>query len=119
MKRILGAGLLSLVALGFSTTAQADGPFRNAADCIRANLNTGLVPGPWYTYWAYDGGCSMSSPYATPCWTYESNFQTSAPIYPYWPTSPTPATQIGNYPTPYSLNSFQPGGYYPSYWYGR
>jgi len=75
---------------------------------------SGNVPGPWYTYWPSGGQPYMTSNYATPGWTYESNFQLPAPIYPYWPQGAGQTQQA-----PYSAPGFQPAGYYPSYWYGR
>jgi hypothetical protein len=116
MKRLILAGLLALPFLTASP-ARADNPFA----CLKANCNTGIVPGPWYTYWPSDGGYVMTSQYANCCWTYESNFNTSAPIYPFWPTSPTPYTTLsGNdFPSSFPATGFQPGGYYPSYWYGN
>ena len=117
MKRLILAGLL---ALPFLTpgTARADNPFA----CWKANCNTGIVPGPWYTYWP-GGGCDnrMTSAYANDCWTYEMNFQTPAPMFPYWPPSQTPNTYLSSpgSPTFYPNMGYQPAGYYPSYWYGR
>ena len=75
---------------------------------------SGQVPGPWYTYWPYNGAPYMSSAYATQGWVYESNFQLPAPVYPYWPAGAAQAQ-----PAPFSAPGFQPAGYYPSYWYGR
>jgi hypothetical protein len=71
----------------------------------------GIVPGPWYLYWPYDGSGGMTSPVSSNHWHYENHFQTPAPIYPYW------AASQGVYPTP--STGFQATGYYPDYWYGR
>jgi hypothetical protein len=75
------------------------------------NECAGIVPGPWYLYWPYDGSCRMTSPISSFHWEYECHFQTPAPVYPYW------AASQGVYPTP--ATGFQATGYYPSYWYGR
>src|SRR5207302_11264433 len=44
------------------------------------NECSGVVPGPWYTYWPYGGQPAMTSPYETPGWVYENNFQLPAPV---------------------------------------
>jgi hypothetical protein len=75
---------------------------------------SGNVPGPWYTFWPYNGQPYMTSAYATQGWVYDNNFQLPAPVYPYWPTNVTAAPAA-----PFSAPGFQPAGYYPSYWYGR
>jgi len=81
---------------------------------------SGHVPGPWYTYWPYSGQPFMTSPYATDSWTYESNFQVPAPVYPFWPVAANGAAPPAAVAAaaPYS-GGFQPAGYYPSYWYGK
>jgi hypothetical protein len=44
----------------------------------------GIVPGPWYTYWPYDGAPFMTSPYNFPAWVYDDNFKYGAPSpYPF------------------------------------
>jgi hypothetical protein len=61
---------------------------------------SGVVPGPWYTYWPYGGAPAMTSPFSDPGWTYESNFQTPAPIaYPFWPAAASTAPSAGSYPS--------------------
>jgi hypothetical protein len=84
------------------------------ADC------TGNAPGPWYLYWPYGGGNVMTGPVVAG-WTYDSNFQQPAPIYPYWPARAPVAAFAGTgfAPATYPTQAFQPVGYYPSYWYGR
>jgi hypothetical protein len=82
------------------------------ADC------SGVVPGPWYTYWPTPGNPYVqSAPQAYPGWTYFDNFQTPAPVYPFWPTSPSSYAGSVNYGMQYT--NYQPTNYYPSYWYGR
>jgi hypothetical protein len=85
------------------------GGYCGGADC------SGQVPGPWYAYWPNAAGV-MTGP-AYPNWTLADHFQVSAPIYPYWPASPSPyypatANDFGG-------GAYQPVGYYPGYWYGR
>jgi hypothetical protein len=122
MKKLILAGVLAAAfAAVHASQARADGPFLTFLFNQKADYNTGIVPGPWYTYWPYGGGCTMTSPYENPCWVYENNFTMSAPIYPYWPASPTPYSVLSSpgRPTAYPTSGLQPGGYYPSYWYGR
>jgi hypothetical protein len=123
MKKFIWAGLLALpLAVCPASTARADGPIVSWVFQLKGQFNTGIVPGPWYTYWP-GGGCDnrMTSAYANDCWTYEMNFQTPAPMFPYWPPSQTPNTYLSSpgSPTFYPNMGYQPAGYYPSYWYGR
>jgi hypothetical protein len=71
----------------------------------------GAAPGPWYTYWPTGGG--YMSGYDSPGWVYDNHFQTPAPV-PYGPAAPPSPMDGASYGA-----SFQPAGYYPSYWYGH
>jgi hypothetical protein len=77
---------------------------------------SGVAPGPWYTYWPTAANpYVMTSPVDTPGWTYASNFQTPAPLYPYW--APVAYVNVPSVPNPNA--GFQPTSFAPSYWYGR
>lgn len=72
---------------------QAPGYDRHACGVMDGNSAFGpcgnvRVPGPWYTYWPYNG-TNLSSQYATPNWTYLHHFQTPAP----WAAAPRPVPQ--------------------------
>ena len=58
--------------------------------CGRATACCGNAPGPWYTFWPGPDGF-MTSPYATPNWVYDMNFQTPAPVFPYGPVAAYPS----------------------------
>ena len=133
MKRLLLAALLALPALAVGqSTARADGlcfgipAGFHVSSTSRINVSlhisrscgggcgfggcgfgcSGAAPGPWYQYWPNQNGV-MAAPSTYPGWRYDNNFQTPAPVYPFWGNA---ASQGGSY---------QPVGYYPSYWYGR
>jgi hypothetical protein len=48
-------------------------------NCAFGQCGKGKVPGPWYTYWPYNG-YNLSSPYESASWTYLNHFQTPAPL---------------------------------------
>ena len=120
--KICGQGFFKAWSEPFQGCAHCNGPAGcggygggYAGGCPGNNCS-GQVPGPWYTYWPYNGQPYMSSPYEQPGWVYESNFQVPAPVYPYWPAA---ANQPAREAMASAAGGFQPAGYYPYYWYGK
>jgi hypothetical protein len=123
------AGFLHASCESFPCCASACGPTPCGGGCgggygggsggsggCPGNDCSGYAPGPWYTYWpTAQNPYVMSSPVDNPAWTYENNWQTPAPLYPYW--APVAYVPMPSVPNPNS--GFQPASYAPSYWYGR